>query len=191
MSDRLRVAFALTGSFCTFDKALNQIRFFRHMGAEVIPVMSYNAFKTDTRFGKAVDYIKKIEEMCSRKIISDIVSAEPLGPKNLADVMLVLPCTGNTVSKLKNGIYDTPVTLGVKSHLRNEKPVVIGISTNDALSTTAKNIGELLNYRNYYFIPLEQDDCVKKPKSIVCDFNKAYDTVTAALEGRQIQPLFS
>ncbi len=189
MEKKLRVAFAVTGSFCTFERAVEQMKYFKEKNFELLPVMSFNAYSLDTRFGRAEEFRRRIEKICQRKIIADIVSAEPVGPKNLADVILVLPCTGTTISKLKNGIYDTPVTLAVKSHLRNEKPVVIGISTNDALSNTAKNIGELLNYSHYYFIPFGQDNSSKKPRSIVCDFEKAYETVIASLEGRQIQPM--
>lgn len=185
----IRIAFAITGSYCTFERAIEQMSGLKAMGFDILPVMSFNAYNLDTRFGKATEFRSRIEKICGKKIIADLVSAEPIGPERLADVMLVLPCTGNTLSKLRNGIYDTPVTLSVKSHLRNEAPVVIGISTNDALSNTAKNIGELLNYRNYYFIPFAQDDSSKKPRSLVCDFDKAYDTVMCALEGRQIQPM--
>ena len=186
----LRIGYALTGSFCTFEKAIRQMELFKMKGCELLPVMSFNAYGLDTKFGRSSDFINRIEEICQKKIIADLTSAEPIGPKKLADVMVVLPCTATTASKLKNGIYDTPVTLAVKSHLRNERPVVIGISTNDALSATAKNIGELLNYRNLYFIPFGQDDCKMKPRSIVCDFDRAYEAVASALEGRQLQPLF-
>lgn len=189
MNDKLRIAYALTGSFCTFDKSLKQIEYLVKSGYDVLPVMSYNAFNTDTRFGKAVSFRKKIEELTGKKIISTIVDAEPIGPKNLADIFVVLPCTATTLSKLKNGIYDTPVTLAVKSHLRNQKPVVIGISTNDALSTTAKNIGELMNFKHFYFIPFKQDAPDKKPFSIVCDFELLEETVLSALKGIQLQPI--
>ena len=189
MSSNIKIEFALTGSFCTFEKTVALMKLMKEKGIDILPFMSFNAYNLDTKFGKACDFIKRIESICEKKIISDIVSAEPIGPQKLADIMLVLPCTGNTLAKLRNGIYDTPVTLAVKSHLRNERPVVIGISTNDALSNTAKNIGELLNYRNLFFVPFGQDDCINKPRSIVCDFDKAYETVIAASEGRQLQPM--
>lgn len=187
--EKIRIGFAITGSFCTFQRALNQIEYFISKGAEVLPIMSFNAYGIDTRFGDASYFIEKIESLTGNKIISTIVDAEPIGPKNLVDVMVVLPCTGNTLAKLALGIYDTPVTLAVKSHIRNQKSVVIGVSTNDALSNTAKNIGALLNYKHYYFIPMRQDDMVKKPFSVVCDFERAYETVQLALSGKQIEPI--
>lgn len=185
----VNVGFALTGSFCTLGKAVTQIENFKNTGANVIPIMSFNAFNTDTRFGKARDFINKIEELTENKIIATIVDAEPIGPKNLTDIMVVLPCSGNTLAKLASGIYDTPVTLAVKSHLRNQKPVLIGVSSNDSLSASAKNIGALLNYKHYYFIPMRQDDPVKKPFSIVCDFDKAIESARFALAGKQIEPI--
>lgn len=185
----IKVGFALTGSFCTFDKALSQIEYFISKGADVVPIMSYNAYNTDTRFGLSAEYIDKIKNLTGHKVIATISDAEPIGPKNLIDVMIVLPCTGNTLAKLALGIYDTPVTLAVKSHLRNQKSVVIGVSTNDALSNTAKNIGYLLNNKHYYFVPMSQDAPDKKPFSVVCDFDRAYETVVSALEGKQIEPI--
>ena len=168
---------------------MNQIENFISKGDNVIPIMSFNARNINSRFGKADDFAEEIERLTGNKIISTIQDAEPIGPKNLTDVLVVLPCTGNTLAKLNMGIYDTPVTLAVKSHLRNQKPVVIGVSTNDALSNTAKNIGALLNYKHYYFIPMSQDDSIKKPFSIVCEFERAYETVEYALRGKQIEPI--
>ena len=179
----------MTGSFCTFHKAIIQIENFVKKGANVIPIMSFNSKYLDTRFGKASDFIKTIESVTGNKVISTIVDAEPIGPKNMTDLMIVLPCTGNTLAKLACGIYDTPVTLAVKSHLRNQKPVLIGVSSNDSLSASAKNIGALLNLKHYYFIPMSQDDPVKKPFSIVCDFDKAYESAVFAIEGKQIEPI--
>lgn len=187
--NNIKVGFALTGSFCTFEKALLQIENFISEGADVIPIMSFNARNINTRFGKAQDFVDKIESLTGNKVIATIEDAEPIGPKNLTDVLVVLPCTGNTLAKLAMGIYDTPVTLAVKSHLRNQKSVVIGVSTNDALSNTAKNIGTLLNYKHYYFIPMAQDDPVKKPVSVVCDFDRAVETVKYALKGKQLEPV--
>lgn len=187
--DKLKVGFALTGSFCTFEKAICQIEHFVSQGADVLPIMSFNAYDVDTRFGEAETFRRKIESITGNKIIATIKDAEPIGPKNLVDIMIVLPCTGNTLAKLALGIYDTPVTLAVKSHLRNQKSVVIGVSTNDALSNTAKNIGALMNYKHYYFIPIRQDDPDKKPFSIVCDFERAYETVQYALKDKQIEPI--
>lgn len=185
----VKVGYALTGSFCTFEKTLAEMRRLRADGYDVIPIMSYNAYNLDTRFGKADYFKKEIAEICGRDIIATITAAEPIGPKGLTDIMVVLPCTGNTLAKLANGIYDTPVTLAVKSHLRNQRPVVIGVSSNDSLSGAAKNIGTLLNNKHYYFVPMRQDDPEKKPFSVVCDFTLLKDTVEAALHGKQLQPM--
>lgn len=187
--DKLTVGFALCGSFCTFDKAIAQIQGLKTAGFEIVPIMSYNAFSTDTRFGKACEHIEKIESICGRKIISTIAEAEPIGPKKMLDILLIEPCTGNTIAKLANGITDTPVTLAAKAHLRNEKPLLIAVSTNDALSIAASNIGRLLNNKNVYFVPMRQDDSVNKPRSVVADFSKTYDAIINAVEGKQLQPL--
>ncbi len=189
MNNKLTFGFCLTGSFCTFEKAIKQIEYLTSKNINVLPVMSYNSYNTDTRFGKAEDFVRQIESITGNKVICSLTEAEPIGPKNLTDLMIVLPCTGNTLSKLKNGIYDTPVTLAVKSHLRNQKPVLIGVSSNDSLSSSAKNIGELMNYRHYYFIPLAQDNPDNKPFSIVCDFEKTYEAAMSALKGKQLQPM--
>lgn len=189
MKDKLTFGFCMTGSFCTFDKALKQIEYLVSKNINVLPIMSFNAYETDTRFGKAEDFINRIENITGNKIICTLTEAEPIGPKNLTDLMIVLPCTGNTLSKLRNGIYDTPVTLAVKSHLRNQKPVLIGVSSNDSLSSSAKNIGELLNYKHYYFIPMSQDNPQKKPFSVVCDFDKTYEAAFCALKSEQLQPV--
>ncbi len=183
------VGYALTGSFCTFQKSLAEMKKLKAHGFDIIPIMSFNAYNLDTRFGKAEDFIKEIEQICGREIISTITAAEPIGPKKMTDIMVVLPCSGNTLAKLANGIYDTPVTLAVKSHLRNQRPVVIGVSSNDSLSATAKNIGVLLNNKHYYFVPMKQDDPIKKPFSVVCDFAGLEDTIEAALYGKQLQPI--
>ena len=185
----LTYGYAITGSFCTFEKTIKQMFILKSQGVNILPIMSYNAYTTDTRFGKAEYFIRKIEDICENKIISTIVDAEPIGPKKMCDILIVLPCTGNTLAKLANGIYDTPVTLAVKSHLRNQRPVLIGVSSNDSLSSTAKNIGALMNYKNYYFIPMKQDDCVNKPFSVVCEFEKVYKSAELALQGKQIQPI--
>ncbi len=189
MEEKLTFGYALTGSFCTFERSLKQIENLVNKGINVLPIMSYNAYSTDTRFGTAEYFKSKIEKITGNKIIGSLTDAEPIGPKNLTDLIIVLPCTGNTLSKLKNGIYDTPVTLAVKSHLRNQKPVLIGVSSNDSLSSSAKNIGELLNYKHYYFIPMTQDSPENKPFSIVCDFERVYESALSALKGEQIQPI--
>ncbi len=186
---KLTFGYALTGSFCTFDRTLTQMEYILSEGIDILPIMSFNASNIDTRFGKAADFIDVIEAMTGKRVIRTLEDAEPIGPKNLTDLMIVLPCTGNTLAKLAAGIYDTPVTLAVKSHLRNQKPVLIGVSTNDALSSSAKNIGALLNYKNYYFIPMRQDDFINKPYSIVCDFERVLESAFYALDGKQIEPM--
>ena len=186
---KLTFGYALTGSFCTFDRTLTQMEYILSEGIDILPIMSFNASNIDTRFGKAADFIDVIEAMTGKKVIRTLEDAEPIGPKNLTDLMIVLPCTGNTLAKLAAGIYDTPVTLAVKSHLRNQKPVLIGVSTNDALSSSAKNIGALLNYKNYYFIPMRQDEFINKPYSIVCDFERELESAFYALDGKQIEPM--
>ncbi len=188
--DKITVGFALCGSFCTFEKAISEIKIIKELGAKIIPIMSFNAYSTDTRFGKAEKFISKIENICDNKIISTITDAEPIGPKKLLDILVIEPCTGNTLAKLSNGITDTPVTLAAKAHLRNEKPLVIAVSSNDALSNSAKNIGNLLNYKNIFFVPMKQDDAMNKPRSIVADFSKTVETIECAMNGEQIQPIY-
>lgn len=185
----IKIGFALTGSFCTFEKTLEQMQNLVNVGAEVIPIMSYNSYTLDTKFGKASDYIDRIKQITGKEIIHTIQSAEPIGPKKITDIMLICPCSGNTIAKLANGITDTPVVMATKSHLRNQKPVVIAISTNDALSGSAENIGKLLNRRNYYFVPFRQDNPITKPTSLVFDSKLIIDTLQKALEGEQIQPI--
>ncbi len=187
----MNIGFAMCGSFCTFSQVIKEIQILKDIGYNIIPIMSAVSYETDTRFGRAEDFIKKIEGIAENKIIHTIPSAEPIGPKKLLDLLVVAPCTGNTLAKLANGITDTPVTLAVKAHLRNERPVVIAVSTNDALASAGKNIGALLNYKNIYFVPMKQDDCLNKPRSVVADFIKIPETVEAALLGRQIQPVIS
>lgn len=185
----LTVGFALCGSFCTFEKALAAMEELARSGARILPVMSFNAAQTDTRFGTAQSFRDRIRQIAGREVIDTIVEAEPIGPKKMCDVLVVAPCTGNTLAKLCCGIVDTPVTLAVKSHLRNRRPVVLAVSTNDALSAAAKNIGELLNRKGYYFVPMAQDSPEGKPNSIVADFEKLPQTIRLALENIQIQPL--
>lgn len=181
------VGFALCGSFCTFKKVIPQIKKLVNEGYKVIPIMSYTAYNTDTRFGKAMDFNKEIEEICKTEIVHTITGAEPIGPKELLDVLVIAPCTGNTLGKLANGISDTSVTLATKAHLRNQRPVIIAVSTNDALGTSAKNIGLLMNSKNIYFVPMEQDDYINKPNSIVADFKYIPDTVREVL-ATKVQP---
>lgn len=187
--DSIKVGFAMCGSFCTFSKAIESIENLINKGVEIVPIMSYNAYSTDTRFGRAKEHIEKIENLCSRKIICTLTGAEPIGPKKIIDALIIEPCTGNTLAKLASGIADTPVTLSAKSNLRNSNPVIIAVSTNDALGNAAKNIGALQNAKNIYFVPYRQDDPVKKPNSLVADFSMTYDTLIDALDGKQIQPM--
>lgn len=188
--DKIRAGIALCGSFCTFETVKEQMKILAEKGIELYPVMSFNAFSTDTRFGKAEEHIKEIEQICGRKIISTLIDAEPIGPKKMFDILVIEPCTGNTIAKLASGIVDTPVTLAAKSHLRNDRPLLIAVSTNDALSMAATNIGKLMNNRNVYFVPMKQDDYEKKPRSVVADFSKTYDAIISALQGKQLQPIY-
>ena len=184
------VGFALCGSFCTFKKVIPQMKKLVDEGYKVIPIMSPTAYSTDTRFGKAEDFNKEIEEMCNEKIIYTISGAEPIGPKELLDVLVIAPCTGNTLGKLSNGISDTSVTLATKAHLRNQRPVIIAVSTNDALGTSARNIGTLMNSKHIYFVPMRQDDYINKPNSIVADFKYIPETVKEVLAtSKQPQPI--
>ena len=185
----IKIGFALTGSFCTFQKTIEQIEKLVKLGAEVIPIMSYNSYTLDTKFGTASEHINRIKQITNKEIIHTIQEAEPIGPKKMTDIMLIAPCSGNTMAKLANGITDTPVTMAAKSHLRNQKPLVIAISTNDALSGSAENIGKLLNRKNYYFVPFRQDNPITKPTSLVFDSNMIINTLEKALELEQIQPI--
>lgn len=187
----IKAGFALCGSFCTFSKVIPFIEELKNSGIDIVPIMSYNAYSTDTRFGTAQEFNSQIENICGREIIHSLTAAEPIGPKNMIDALVIAPCTGNTLAKLAMGIADTPVTLAAKSTLRNGNPVIIAISTNDALSNAAKNIGSLMNYKNIYFVPYGQDDSEKKPTSIVADFSKIKDTLLQAMVGKQIQPVIT
>ncbi len=183
------IGFAMCGSFCTFKKAIDELKNLRETGANIIPIMSEISYNTDTRFGKAEDFRREIEEICGNQIIKDIRDAEPIGPKGLLDLLVVLPCTGNSLAKIAGGIADSSVTMAVKAHLRNQRPVLIAVSTNDGLGTAAKNIGALLNNKNLYFLPFSQDDYIKKPNSLVADFSMLTKAIDAAFNGEQLQPL--
>lgn len=185
----IKAGFAVCGSFCTFSKIITQMETLKESGIDLYPIMSYNAYDIDTRFGKAKDFINTIENICGREIIHSLTGAEPIGPKKMIDALIIEPCTGNTLAKLAMGIADTPVTLAAKSNLRNGNPVIIAVSTNDALGNAAKNIGLLMNNKNIFFVPFRQDDCKNKPTSIVADFQKTKDTLLEALVGKQIQPI--
>lgn len=183
------MGFALCGSFCTFEEVIPQIEVLKKLNYDVIPIMSQIAYNTDTRFGTAKSFRDRIENICKHEILHTIPQAEPIGPKKMLDVLVVAPCTGNTAAKLSVGITDTPVTMAAKSHLRNGRPVVLAVSTNDGLSGAAKNIGNLLNYRNVYLVPFRQDDPEKKPRSITADFALIPESVEAALKGEQLRPI--
>lgn len=182
------IAFAMCGSFCTFENALKQLALLRGK-YEVLPVMSETAYSTDTRFGTAKDFQRRVEEICGRRIIHTIADAEPIGPKRLADTVVVMPCTGNTAAKIANAVTDTSVTMAVKSALRVSMPIVLALATNDALGASCKNIGALLNTKHIYFVPLGQDDPAKKPNSLVSHFELVPQTLEAAFRGEQLQPV--
>lgn len=185
----LRVGYALTGSFCTFSKSMTQLENLIQKGYEVFPIMSQISYETDTRFGKAEDFRSKITNLTGKEIIHTIKDAEPIGPKKMLDVLMIVPATGNTIAKIANGVNDTPVTMAAKAHLRNSRPVIIAVSTNDALSAAASNIGKLMNTKNIFFVPMRQDDFLKKPTSIVADFSMVELTMLEALKGEQLQPI--
>lgn len=184
-----KIGFALCGSFCTFSKAFEQMSRLKAAGAHLTPLMSYNASGLDTRFGTAEENVMKAESICGTGVINTIPMAEPVGPKKMFDLLIVAPCTGNTLAKLAAGITDTPVTMAAKSHLRNGGSVLIALSTNDALSASAKNIGTLLNVKNIYFVPFGQDDSAAKPCSASADFSRIPEAAAAAISGRQLQPI--
>lgn len=186
---RETVGFAMCGSFCTHKEALLALEALCDEYETVIPIVSEICAVTDTRFGKADELLWTLQEMTGQKVVSSITGAEPIGPKKLLDVLVIAPCTGNTMGKLANGITDTAVTMAAKAHLRNDRPVVLGIATNDGLSGSAHNIGTLLARKNYYFIPFGQDDAFGKPCSLIADFSKLNEAVAAALERKQLQPL--
>ncbi|MBR7081228.1 MAG: dipicolinate synthase subunit B [Oscillospiraceae bacterium] len=187
---KLRLGIAMCGSYCTYDKVLKVIDGLCEK-YDVSAIMSENAGSTDSRFGRSEDFRERLKLGTGKNIIDTISLAEPIGPKELLDILLIMPCTGNTVAKLANGITDTAVTMAAKAHLRNERPVVLAVATNDGLSGNAANIGSLLNRRNIYFVPFYQDDPVKKPRSLMADFELASDAIDAAMEGRQLQPIIT
>ena len=186
--NKTKLGFCICGSFCTISHCLKQMEFLANE-YDILPIVSEITASQDTRFAKAEDVLCKIESICNNKIIRSVVDAEPIGPKNMTDIMLIAPCTGNTMAKLAMSIIDTPVCLAVKSHLRAGKPVVIAPATNDALAGAYKNIASLMNYKNYFFVPFGQDDYVKKQSSMVADFSLIPAAIEMALDGRQLQPV--
>ena len=183
------IGYSFCGSFCTLGRSLKVLRQLASEGNSILPIMSDSVYATDTRFGKAEELIKTVEGVCGRRVVHTIVDAEPIGPKMALDMLVICPCTGNTLAKLANGITDSAVTMAAKAHLRNGRPLVIAFSTNDGLSGSAENIGRLLNRTNYYFVPFGQDDAEKKPCSLQADFSRLAETVEAALRGEQLQPV--
>lgn len=188
--NKLRIGLAMTGSFCTFDKTLSALQALAGK-YDIIPIMSENAYSTDTRFGSAAMFRERLKNISGRDILHSIPDAEPVGPKNMFDVLVVAPCTGNTLSKLAHGATDTCVAMAVKSHLRSGKPVLVALSTNDGLSGSAQNIGSLLARKNIYFLPFMQDDPANKPYSLVSDYSRLDECISAAAQGRQIQPILA
>lgn len=189
MKGKGRIGFAFCGSYCTYAAAMNALEEVAKQWEEVVPIVADSGVVTDTRFGEAVAWLAQMEEVCGQKPLTSIKEVEPIGPKKLLDALVVCPCTGNTLGKLAHGIADTSVTMAVKSHLRNGRPVVLAVSTNDGLGVAAENIGKLLARRDIYFVPFGQDDPVEKPRSLVADFTQVPQTLRMALSGKQIQPL--
>ena len=185
----MKIGFAICGSFCTFSRILPEIQRVADAGFEVVPILSQTAYSTDTRFGKAEEFNSQVEEICKNPIIHTIAGAEPIGPKKLLDALIIAPCTGNTLAKLACGITDSSVTMAAKAHLRNERPLILAVSTNDGLGLNARYIGTLSAARHFYFVPFGQDDPIKKTKSLVADMTMILPTLNAALSGEQLQPV--
>ena len=187
--EQVRVGFAFCGSFCTYDQVMPALERVKARYGDVTPIISEKSAETDSRFGPAHEFIREMERICDKRVIDTIPKAEPVGPKKLLDVLVIAPCTGSTLSRLANGMSDTSVTMAAKAMWRNGRPVVVAVSTNDGLAGSAKNIAALLDKKHVFFVPYRQDDPVGKPTSLVADFTKINDTVDAALQGRQLQPL--
>ena len=184
-----RIGFALTGSFCTYEPVLAAMKRLTLEYETVLPILSFAAAATDSRFGSANSFRARIEAICGRPVIDTIAGAEPIGPRKLLDLLIVAPCTGNTLAKLAAGVADTPVTLACKAHLRNARPILLAVSTNDGLAGNAKSIGVLLDRRHFYFVPFGQDNPEKKPTSLVADMDRIPEAAAAALRGEQLQPI--
>ena len=184
------IGFAMCGSFCTHSNAIAQLKGLSDKGFDILPIMSDAVYTTDTRFGKACDLIDTCENVCQRRVVHTVKDAEPLGPKTPLDCLIICPCTGNTLSKLANGITDTPVCMAAKAHLRSDRPLLIALASNDAMSANLKNISTLLMRKNVYFVPMIQDDPVSKPHSLVADFSLLQKAFDMAMEGKQMRKLF-
>ena len=184
----MTIGFALCGSFCTYAQVFPIMKQLSDT-YDLLPIFSGVSYSTDSRFGTAQENIRIAAEICGKEPLHTIAQVEPIGPKKLLDALVIAPCTGNTLAKLAHSIADTSVTMAAKSHLRNGRPVIIAISSNDALAGAAENIGKLMGRKNYYFVPFRQDDAIGKPTSIVADFSRIRETLEAALTGRQLQPM--
>ena len=184
------IGFAMCGSYCTHKYAIEQLKSLVNLGHDILPIMSENVYSTDTRFGKANDLIKEVTEICGREVIHTVVDAEPIGPKMALEAMIICPCTGNTLAKMANGITDTAATMAAKAHLRSDRPLIIALASNDAMSANLKNIGAMLTRKFVYFVPLYQDDPKNKPHSLVTDFSLLVPTLNDALKGKQYQKIF-
>ncbi len=187
----LKIGYGLCGSFCTLSKVMPVMETLTRSGAELFPIMSDAVYSTDTRFGNAEDIRNRVEQLCGRPVIHTIAEAEPIGPKKLLDVLVIAPCTGNTLAKLANAVTDTPVTMAAKAHLRNHRPLILAIATNDGLAASAQNIGRLMSRQDVYFVPFQQDDYKGKPNSLIAHFDLIPQVIEAAMEGRQYQPMLS
>ncbi len=185
------IGYAFCGSFCTHARSLRILRELKERGYDILPILSTVAYTTDTRFGLAADLLCAVESICKHPAVYTIADAEPLGPKTPLDALIIAPCTGNTLSKLAHGITDTPVTMAAKAHLRADRPLLITLASNDALSANLANIAALLSRKSVYFTPLVQDDPIAKPHSLVADFERIPEALASAMEGRQLRPLFS
>ena len=184
------IGYALCGSFCTFEKSVRQMEALVHSGYSLQPILSFNAATIDTRFGKAKDFLDRMTALCGREAIATIADAEPLGPANPLEALVIAPCTGNTLAKLAHGITDTPVTMAAKAHLRQSRPLILALATNDAMSANLKNIASLLEKKSVYFVPMKQDDPQSKPHSLVADFELLLPCLVDGMEGKQRRPLF-
>lgn len=183
------IGFAFCGSFCTYEAVLQGLQALKALYPDIVPIFSENSYQTDSRFGTAADFCARVADLCGRPVLHTLSEVEPFGPRKLLDLLVIAPCTGNTIAKLANGIADSAVTLACKAHLRNGRPVVLAVSTNDGLAANAENIGKLLARRHFYFVPFGQDNAEKKPTSLVADMKRIPETVTAALRGEQLQPI--
>ena len=184
------IGYALCGSFCTFSKSVQVLSTLRKRGFDILPIMSEIAANTDTRFGRAADFVWQIEDICGHSVVRTVPDAEPLGPRTPLDVMIVAPCTGNTLAKFSHGVTDTAATMAMKAHLRSDRPMLIALASNDAMSQNLGSIARLVNRKAVYFVPMRQDDPRGKPHSLVADFEKIPECLALALRGEQMRPLF-